>query len=279
MNAIHSNWTKPRIYSTGRFFVEDFDILTTVLSALKWREKNGTIKMITDSIGLDFYKSRNMCDIWNEITTDLDKIPDTVNPQIFWAAGKIFALMSEEAPTAALDTDFIVWDKIAFDNLPDVTVIHTEDLYPDVYPQIEHFNMERGYIFNPDLDWRVRPSNTAFYVIHNNEFIHEYTSEAAKFMDATLDGDNLTYMVFAEQRLFSMTAKRLNLNIKELSTLERLFKDGERYFTHTWGMKQQMRDMPVLREDFCQRCIQRIRHDYPEYIDMLNGIEELKKYL
>lgn len=61
MEAIHSTWTKPRIYSAGGFFIEDFDILTTILSALKWREKNGTIKMITDSTGLEFYESRGMC--------------------------------------------------------------------------------------------------------------------------------------------------------------------------------------------------------------------------
>ena len=57
MNAIHSTWSKPRIYSTGSFFIEDFDILTTILSALKWREKNGMIKMVTDSAGFEFYKS------------------------------------------------------------------------------------------------------------------------------------------------------------------------------------------------------------------------------
>ena len=28
--------------------MKDYEILTTILSALKWREKNGSIKMITD---------------------------------------------------------------------------------------------------------------------------------------------------------------------------------------------------------------------------------------
>ena len=55
MQAIHANWTRPRTDACNSFFVEDFDIMTTILSALKWREKNGTIKMVTDSAGYEFY--------------------------------------------------------------------------------------------------------------------------------------------------------------------------------------------------------------------------------
>ncbi|MCH5212430.1 MAG: hypothetical protein J1G06_05405 [Oscillospiraceae bacterium] len=279
MDAIHSTWSKPRIYSTGGFFIEDFDILTTILSALKWREKNGRIKMVTDSTGLEFYKSRGMCDIWDEITTELDDIPDTVNPEMFWAAGKVFALKNQTAPVAAIDTDFIVWDRLAFDNMGDISVIHKEDIYTDVYPDIYHFNMKQGYIFDPGLDWRENPSNMAFYVIRNEALKNSYTDAAIEFMENSLDGDNLTYMVFAEQRLISMIAKKSNIEINAISTPEKLFKDGERYFTHTWGMKQQMRDMPELRADFCRRCIGRIKRDFPDYSRMTENIAELAKYL
>ncbi|MGN0164140.1 MAG: DUF6734 family protein [Candidatus Ornithomonoglobus sp.] len=279
MEAIHSTWTKPRIYSAGGFFIEDFDILTTILSALKWREKNGTIKMITDSAGLEFYESRGMCGIWDSIETTLDEMPDSVNPEIFWAAGKLYALKSQNAPVAVLDTDFIVWDRIAFDSLGDLTVIHKEEINNDVYPDIHHFNMKYGYIFHPDLDWREKPSNCAFYVIKNNALKEDYLNEALQFIDNTADGDNLTYMVFAEQRLMSMAAKRMGIEIKEFSNLERLFDNGENYFTHTWGMKQQMRDMPELRYDFCRRCVDRIRRDFPFFTEKLENIEELKKYL
>mgnify|MGYP000721346980 FL=1 len=40
MDAIHINWTKPfRNRFNVPYEVEDFEILTTILSALKWREK------------------------------------------------------------------------------------------------------------------------------------------------------------------------------------------------------------------------------------------------
>ena len=274
MDAIHSTWTKPRIYSAGRFFIEDFDILTTILSALKWREKNGKIKMATDSEGLKFYRDRGMTGIWDEITDELDSIPDTIDPEVFWAAGKIYSIPS--APAAVIDTDFILWDSIAFDKLGDLTVIHREELSQPIYPDIHAFSMKRGYIFEPELDWRERPVNAAFYVIKNEDLRRGFVSEAKAFMENTAGEDPLIYMVFAEQRLMAMTARRLGIGIDEFSTMERLFHDGDRSFTHIWGMKQQMRQNKELRRAFCERCRARIISDFPEYKDMLKHIPELE---
>lgn len=59
MDAIHINWTKPfRNRFNAPYEVEDFEILTTILSALKWREKNGNIKMVTDSVGAHIIKKQ-----------------------------------------------------------------------------------------------------------------------------------------------------------------------------------------------------------------------------
>ena len=60
--------------------------------------------------------------------------------------------------------------------------------------------------------------------------------------------------------------------------LNRLFKNGDNMFTHTWGMKQQMRDNAFLRADFCRRCIKRIIKDYPEMKNIIMNIENLKQY-
>lgn len=277
MLAIHSTWTKPRIYSAGSFFVEDFDILTTILSALKWREKNGKIKMATDTVGLDYYTSRGMTGIWDEITNELDSVPDTINPEVFWAAGKLYSI--PEAPAAVIDTDFILWDSVAFDALGDLTVIHREELSQPIYPDIHAFKMKRGYIFDPDLDWRERPANAAFYVIKNDRLRREFVREAQGFMENTAGDDKLIYMVFAEQRLMAMTAKRMGIELREFSTMERLFRDGDRSFTHIWGMKQQMREDPGMRRAFCGKCISRILADFPEYKDMLKNIPELTEYM
>ena len=52
IEAFHSNWTAPflRANPNKNYYIDDFEILTTIISALKWRENNGSIKMITDTI-------------------------------------------------------------------------------------------------------------------------------------------------------------------------------------------------------------------------------------
>lgn len=282
MNAIHINWTKPyRERFSAPYSVEDFELLTTVLSALKWREKNGGIKMITDSFGKEYYENIGISHIWDGgIETYLDNVPEAINPGIFWAAGKLFALKEQTAPIAMIDTDFIVWEEILFDKLPAVTSIHPEPLYEDVYPCKEYFNMKNNYNFDNGWDWGVDALNTAFCVFKNDNLLKYYTSEAVRFMENTADevDDTLKYMVFAEQRLLPMCAKKMGLYYSSFSNLDRLFTHGENYFTHTWGMKQQMRDIPELRYDFCMRCADRIKKDFPDIAETLKKIECLKQY-
>lgn len=277
MNAIHINWTKPYTNKTNRpYEVEDFEILTTILSAMKWREKNGSITMVTDSIAAEYYLKTGLDVIWDSTENILDDID--VNADVFWAAGKIFSLSKQTAPVAMIDTDFIVWDKINTDALADVTVIHFEDLYPDVYPPKEYFHMT-DYDFDVGFDWETKACNTAFCVIKSEELLRYYTNESIKFMHGTDEkNDRLKYMVFAEQRLLPMCAKKLGKSVMAFSDLSALFKDGANMFTHTWGMKQQMRDNPALRYDFCRRCINRITHDYPHLTEVIKNIENLKQY-
>ncbi len=279
MDAIHVNWTKPFADKIGgEYAAEDFELLTCALSALNWRKYNGKISMITDTAGYGFYEKNGLLPLWNEVKTTLDDMPE-INPEMFWAAGKLWALKNTSAPIAVIDTDFIVWAPLAFGNMADAAVIHEEDLYPDVYPEPSRFKMKDGYAFDPEWDMTLRACNTAFAVIKNQKLLEYYTSEAIKFMENAADGgDALTYMVFAEQRLLPICAKKLGLEITVLSDLERLFRDGERYFTHTWGMKQQMRDMDGLRGDFCARCASRLRRSFPEYADMLSKTEILRDY-
>lgn len=258
------------------YSVEDFELLTTILSALKWREKNGTITMVTDSVGEVFYKSAGLTEVWDNIENILDNID--VNPDVFWAAGKIFALSSQEAPVAMIDTDFIVWDIINPDELSDITVIHFEDLYPDVYPPKDYFRM-KNYSFDDDFDWGLKACNTAFCIIKNDELLKYYTKKSIEFMKHTDEKDDrLKYMVFAEQRLLPMCAEKLNMSVGAFSDLGNLFSGSETRFTHTWGMKQQMRDNGALRYDFCRRSINRIIHEYPHMYEIMKNIECLKQY-
>ena len=278
MNAIHINWSKPFTIRNKAFFVEDFELLTTILSAMKWREKNGKIKLVADEAAIMLYKEMGLLCLWDNGVEALH-VDEDIDSVMFWAAGKLFALKEQTAPVAVLDTDFIVWDSILFDKLPECSVIHFEDLYPDVYPDFEYFKMKNGYSFN-GFDRTVKPCNTAFAVFKDGELLKYYTETAVNFMkNSENTGDTLKYMVFAEQRLLPVCAKKVGAEILAFSDLPRLFKDGSQCFTHTWGMKQQMRDNEALRYEFCMRCINRIKNEYPEIYEILRDIDMFKRYI
>lgn len=283
IEVFHSNWTRPFLNSNPHkeYYIDDFEILTTILSALKWREKNGNIKMITDKVGANYYKSIGLDIIWDlGIDVALDDISYKINSNIFWAAGKLYALKGKKTPCVMIDTDFIVWENIE-DILinSEVSVIHKENIIEDVYPNKDYFKFKNGYSLDENFDWTVLPSNTAFAYISNDDFKDYYVKSAIDFMNnLDCNDDKITNMVFAEQRLISMCAKRKDIKISEIMNLDNLFSNNQRLFTHTWGYKREMRSDFNKRRDFCIRCIIRIIKDYPEYESLISNIEALKSY-
>ena len=273
MRAIHVCWTRPKTFK-----LEDFEILTAVISAMSWRKNNGSIALVTDSNGADFFRGCGLDVLWNDgISTELDDIPQNINPEIFWACGKIFALKVQKMPVAVMDTDFIVWDKLDFDAYSDAAVIHFEDI-TEVYPPKEFFKMKEKYSFPEWLDWDINACNTAFYAVKNQNFVKRYTDTAIRFMENAEDtGDRLHYMIFAEQRLFNMCAKAEGINVTGIAGLEKLYNENKS-FTHLWGMKQQMRGDENLRRSFCRDCIKRIESDYPEILKVLRNMNCFDEY-
>ena len=61
-------------------------------------------------------------------------------------------------------------------------------------------------------------------------------------------------------------------------SLENLFSNNQKLFTHIWGYKKEMKHNFNKRKDFCMRCIKRIIKDYPEYEDVIANIDNLKDY-
>lgn len=283
IQAFHSNWTAPFFYlnKDKEYYIEDFELLTTILSALKWREHNGNIKMVTDTIGAEYYRNLGIDKIWNlGIEVSLDYIDEGINSNVFWAAGKIYALRNQEAPSAMIDTDFIVWESIQ-DVLKsnDLAIIHKEEIIGEVYPYKNYFKMKSEYKFDEQWDWSILPCNTAFTYISNNDFKEYYTKSSIEFMRNLDSGKNkITNMVFAEQRLISMCAKKMNININEMMSLEKLFSREQTLFTHTWGYKNLMKNNFSKRKSFCIKCINRIIKDYPEVEEVIANIKELQYY-
>lgn len=281
MQAFVSNWTRPyAVRCPDRpYQMTDFDLLTTVLSALVWRRENGSIRMITDDTGAQYYRSLGLTDLWDGgIFTYLNDIPSTIDPCTFWAAGKLYALAATPAPCVMLDTDFIVWHSLSEHWHRPLAVIHREALNPAIYPAPSAFVLAPSYHFPTNWNWHEPACNTALTYFGNNTLRKTYVGQAMDFMQAARGRDGLIYMVFAEQRLLAMCAQACGVPIHAFSTEQDLFQGNQRDFTHIWGFKQAMQEQPVLHELFCQKCAARIRKDFPIYANICQTIPQLQPY-
>lgn len=281
MQAFASNWTRPyAVRCPDRpYQMTDFDLLTTVLSALVWRRENGSIRMITDDTGAQYYRSLGLTDLWDGgIFTYLNDIPSAIDPCTFWAAGKLYALAATPAPCVMLDTDFIVWHSLSEHWNRPLAVIHREALNPAIYPAPSAFVLAPSYHFPTNWNWHEPACNTALTYFGNDTLRKTYVEQAMDFMQAARGQDDLIYMVFAEQRLLAMCAQACGVPIHAFSTEQDLFQGNQRDFTHIWGFKQAMQEQPVLRELFCKKCVARIRKDFPIYANICQTIPQLRPY-
>lgn len=266
---------------TSIYYMDDFNILTTILSALKWREKNGKIKMITDEVGAEFYKKHKMLDIWDlGMDVILDKeIPKEIDPINLWAAGKIYSLKNTKVPIAMVDTDVIIWNNIYNKiNSSKLSVIHKETL-DENYPNKDYFSMKDTFKFNKNLNWNIEPVNTSFMYINNNALKEYYINTSIDFMTSIkYCKSNIKEMIFAEQRLLAMCADNLGISINALYSLYDLRNSNQKDFTHIWGQKSILLNNKKVREDFCIRIISRIIRDFPEYEYLIADNNEFKLY-
>jgi hypothetical protein len=283
VTAFHSNWTRPFSLHNpdAQYAIADYDLLATILSALEWQKHNGSIKMITDNTGALYYQYLGIACIWDlGIDTLLESTPDcAVKPLPFWAAGKIYALQSQNAPCAMIDTDFIIWQPL-YKQLEHTTlaVIHREEINGMVYPPKTAFAMSKNYTFPEQWDWSALPCNTAFLYITDESFKRYYTEQSIAFMKHLEQSRNTTAeMVFAEQRLLAMCAVEKSMPITSLLDVHNL--ENQRAFTHVWGFKNELRMNPQTRASFCKNCIKRILADFPEYHDTISRITQLKPYM
>jgi hypothetical protein len=286
MRAIHINSTTPFRLNGGKdYVIEDFIILTTVLSAMMWRKLNGSIKLYTDKFGMDYYNSLGLLDLWDAgiDTVVLDKIPDTVNQQIYWAAAKIFALQAEPVPVAMIDADLIAWQDLSVTlRNKQIAVIHREKLMPDIYLPQNLLKTHKGYRFDPDWDWTVLPCNAAFTYFGNQQLKDYYTACSIDFMTGKIaqPQEMVSQMVFAEQRLMAMCAGKMQLPVYHF--LDEPFQKDNRIFTHIWGAKSVARENPKARHRLCLALLKKIEEHFPDYhekiiqLNMFNKLNESK---
>jgi hypothetical protein len=294
VKAIHVISTRPTTnYYLSRpeaapYRQEDFEVLTTVLSALEWRRHNGIIRLYTDPVGSDFYARLGLIDLWDGgvDTRRLQAGSQTINCDVFWSFGKIVALRREKAPCCVMDTDLIVWDGIRHLVTAEVMSLHEEPLDFAAYVGRD------GLLAPPDfdwsgLDWSVAPCSAALLVFKRDEFKDEYADRALSFMEdnpilSEPGGALPAHPIFAEQRLLPMCARasgvRIGSFLRDYRGAELRSGRKNTTFTHLWNAKTLLHNNPKKRRGLCARLSRRILRDYPETADVLMRSELLRDY-
>ncbi len=281
MKAFHSFWSAPnRARHGGVIVFPDYELLTMMLSALKWREHNGEIIMVTDSAGAAFFRQAGLERLWSApIDTRLDGMEPALDPLRFWAAGKLWALRGERAPCVMLDTDMIVWEPLGSRLADGIAVAHREALSPAVYPDpCAAFSLAEDYAFPPAWDFSLPAANTAFLYLPEDGFKTRYTDAAFAFMRALRnDADPTVAMCFAEQRILPMCAQAEGAAVQEL--LSQDAPDRQTFVTHLWGYKRTLEADPARRVEYCLQCVARILSDCPGWADVLSANAATNRYL
>ena len=239
-----------------------FELVCLALSALMWRKLNGPIKFYTDTEAFTWFQLHDLLDIWDGgvDTEALDSIPRSINQEIFWAGSKLFALRAETAPVAMVDTDLIIWKPL--EDLLDgpLTVLHREEIL-DCYIPMECLKKRPGYQFDPQWDWTVKPCNTAFAYFGDDAFKKQYVDKAIDFMtdNSVYPMEMVSQMVFAEQRLLAMEARKESIRINAL--IKDPFEEDNTLFTHLWGAKQIARSNPEQCEILVRAMMNKIREE------------------
>ena len=91
--------------------MQDYELLTMILSALMWRKMNGPITLYGDARAIDYVEGQGLSHIWNGGIKEI-QVPDSISPGVFWAAGKLYALKAAHMPAVMVDLDLIVWKNI-----------------------------------------------------------------------------------------------------------------------------------------------------------------------
>lgn len=279
MDAFHSFWSRPNmVKNRGQIKFPDYELLTMMLSALKWKETNGPITMVTDWRGAEFFEKNGLLDLWSRIDTGLDDMDPDIDPFLFWAAGKLFALQHMDCPCVMLDTDLIIWKDLGDLFQCDVAGAHYEQLTPEVYPDVQTFQMKESYRFPQEWNFGVKAINTAFLFIREAAFRDYYVKCAKEFVYG-IGGqgfDPITAMCFAEQRVLGMCAEAKGMQVKCLVQIEHA--NQQDFVTHLWGQKQKLKTSHRKQKEFCVRCIGRIIQDFPEYESVIANNKKLSEY-
>ena len=256
-----------------QYVMQDYEILMLMLSVSSFERHNGPVSMYADDAAASFLESERIDDIFSGGLKQLN-VPEDIDPKVYWAAGKLYALKAENLASVMIDTDLIIWKDISKALAEtDIAVIHREELNPAIYPDPFSFEMNDSYEFPKNADFNVKPANTAMLYIKDPWF------RAYKFMHMSMPTeDTLNHMVFAEQRLLAICAAEKNKTIFSFCEDPANLRE-QKIFTHFWGHKNLYKFNAGERTSGCRRMLSRLKSEYPSMYEKAVNIDSIRFYL
>lgn len=277
----HTFWTRPQFVESGPrgsglIELAAFEALTWLTSALEAR-RHGRLRLYTDQRGLAFIRNIGLEWVYTDgISTELEAIPEALDPAVFWSAGKLFAWASMTEPAVSLDPDAICWSPVPA--CAPVVVLHPEELHSEDY---RHQRARYGTFGFEDAgwDWEAAPANAGVLMIADPAFARSYAAESIRFMMAfstflnrsdpgrgTSDGRWGDAMLFAEQRLVSMLLRRQGLRGAALAgyDVRRQHISLNPHCLHLWGTKQFYPRCRDARVAYSNHLIRHLQRSFPE---------------
>jgi hypothetical protein len=281
MLHFHSYWTRPvRLEPLAQpdelIEVWEFEALTWLLSALEIR-KHSPIRLITDTRGLKFVRNTGLEWLYNGgITTALDGIPQGIDPQLFWAAGKLYSWLGIDEPAVSVDTDAVLWAPIQVTS--PVMALHMETRDWPWYARNQADFASFGFE-GSEWDWSSHPLNHGVLMIQDTGLMRRYAETAVAFMERysehcrALEREGKARppqqhdaMLFVDQRLLVMCARQSNLAVHPITSLHPekccIYRDPK--CLHLWMSKGYYRYCAAARVALCNFLIGYLLEHHPE---------------
>lgn len=231
MKIIFINWTKPFFerkkfsgykkestiqYDGDEYFLPPYEITMQIAAITSAKVKTGLpIKLITDTIGKDYYEKINLIDLFDEVdTTTLEDINTNheINPAQFWTSGKIISICKEEPPFVFLDLDLILNDPLP-EWVYKYDVVHTHWELPRSFLFIEKYMVENLGLNIPSFNDRMLIPNTSFLFVNNKQIQQEYLKLHLEIVTKKYDIVPDWLWLMSDQNILGYTLRNLNSKV------------------------------------------------------------------
>lgn len=189
MRIIHA---RRKVFDKDYAFENKMTLLVWILSIIKWKEYNNTIKLYCDNYTLENIKKIGFDILYNEIDSTYleDKnVCNGINFNWYWAMPKLLALRHEVIDLGnnivIADQDVVPMSDVSrMWNNTDIAVWSNKEYYEtrSVYNKLQEISLPENYKLPEWFTGIARPLNTGILHIKSKEIVELFTGEALKWV-------------------------------------------------------------------------------------------------